>query len=255
MKAVVVAVVLALAADPPNDGPVDGVRAPGIRPSTMRILSMTAESDPQGMDGKSLALLGTGDQVADDLARWTTLAGDPCAWKPDGKGAVLAGPDAIRTAREFGDFQLHLEFNLPQVSDSFGQGKANSGVLIHGLYELAILDSFGLPPKIDGCGSIYRLLAPDVNASEPPGLWQTFDVVFRAPRFADDGSLRERPRVTVLLNGRFVQNNVEIPSRTPASPTAPLDGADAPPLPATGPLVLQGNAQGVRFRNIWVRVP
>jgi hypothetical protein len=255
MNAVAVAVALALAADPPVDGPVDGVRAPGIRPSTMRILSMTAESEPQGMDGKSLSLLGTGDQVAEDLARWTTLAGDPCPWLPDGKGAIVAGPEAIRTQREFGDFQLHLEFNLPQVSDSFGQGKANSGVLIHGAYELAILDSFGMPPKIDGCGSIYRRLAPDVNAAEPPGLWQTYDVVFRAPRFADDGSVRELPRVTVLLNGRFVQNNVEIAGRTPPSPTAPLEAADAPPLPATGPIVLQGNPQGVRIRNIWVRVP
>ena len=255
MNAVVITVLLAMAADPPAGGAVDGVRPPGIRPSTMRILSMTAESEPQGMDGKSLALLGTGDQVADDLARWATLAGGPCPWLPDGKGAIVAGPEAIRTQREFGDFQLHLEFNLPQVSDSFGQGKANSGVLIHGAYELAILDSFGLPPKIDGCGSIYRRLAPDVNAAEPPGLWQTYDVVFRAPRFADDGSVRELPRVTVLLNGRFVQNNVEIAGRTPSSPTAPLEAADAPPLPATGPIVLQGNAQGVRFRNIWVRVP
>jgi hypothetical protein len=221
----------------------------------MRILSMTAESEPQGMDGKSLSLLGTGDQVADDLSRWTTLEGHPCPWRPDGKGAVIAGPDSIRTQREFGDFQLHLEFLLPDVSDAFGQGKANSGVLLHGVYELAILDSFGLPPKVDGCGSIYRLLAPDVNATEPPGLWQTYDVVFRAPRFAEDGSVRERPRVTVLLNGRFVQNNVEIPHRTPANPTAPLDGAGGPPLPATGPIMLEGNGQGLRFRNIWVRVP
>jgi len=234
-------------------GPVGGARAPGIRPSTMRILSMTAEADPQGMDGKTLSLLRRDEGILDDLVKWTTLSGDPCPWRVDGKRGLLAGAEPIRSVREFGDLQLHLEFLLPETVNAFGQGKANSGLLLLGAYELQILDSFGQPPRIDGCGAFYRVAAPEVNAVEPPGLWQTFDVVVRAPRFDAEGAVLEYPRATVLLNGRVIHNNLELTRRTPASATA--DEADPAPPPARGPIVLQGNTQGVRFRNIWVRVP
>jgi hypothetical protein len=162
----------------------------------------------------------------------------------DGSVLVTAGSDAI-TKREFGDFQLHLEFRCPPLPGKSGQAKGNSGVYLHGRYEVQVLDSFGEPPAGNGCGGIYSIAAPLVNASRPGGEWQTYDIFFLAPRFFDNGKVKTLPRVTVLHNGIVIHNNLELHGTTPG-------GIDDEMVP-TGPLLLQDHGDPVRYRNIWMR--
>ena len=106
------------------------------------------------------------------------------AWKPleDGSLQCNPGKGSIVTKQQFGDMKLHLEFWLPLMEGSFGQGRANSGVIINNIYEVQVLDSFGLVPSMGDCGAVYNTARPRVNASFPPEQWQTYDIVFRAPR-------------------------------------------------------------------------
>ena len=126
-----------------------------------------------------------------------------------------------------------------------GQARANSGVYLHGRYEVQVLDSYGLESKYDDCGAIYEIARPVVNACRKPGLWQTYDIVFRAPRLDAEGKMAEAPRLTVLHNGVAVQSNVTVPRPTRAGIAADM--------PATGPLMLQDHGNPVRYRNIWIR--
>lgn len=179
-----------------------------------------------------------------------TSAWNGGAWKPLDDGSLQCEPNkgSITSKRTFGDMKLHLEFWLPLMSEAFGQGRANSGVIINNIYEVQVLDSFGLVPSMGDCGSIYDQTRPKVNASLPPEQWQTYDITFRAPRMNADGSVSEKARVTVDLNGVRVQNNV------------PIEGATAghqpgkPPVnAATGPLHLQDHGNRVRYRNVWIQ--
>jgi hypothetical protein len=180
-------------------------------------------------------------------AGWVQRDGSPSQWVIQADGSVLAaGGDAI-TELEFLDFQLHVEFLYPLMEEKTGQARANSGVYLHGRYEIQVLDSFGLPPAADGCGAIYSVAAPLVNASRPPDTWQSYDIVFRAPRYGPVDELLEGPRVTVLHNGIAVQNNVEIPRATRAG----LERGGF--MRTMGPIMLQYHGDPVRYRNIWVR--
>ncbi len=175
---------------------------------------------------------------------WIGRDGSPIAWTVEEDGSVTAvGGDAY-TRRQFGDFQLHLEFLCP-VMAAKGQGRANSGVYLHGRYEVQVLDSYGDKPAPNGCGAIYSLVAPLASASKPPGQWQSYDIVFRAPRYGPADQLVERPRVTILHNGIVIHNNLEIPGVTPGG----LDRGNG----ASGPLMLQYHGDPVRYRNIWIR--
>jgi hypothetical protein len=165
----------------------------------------------------------------------------PVKWSIE-EGALVVKPRAgnIYTKEPFQDFTLHLEFNLPYLPDRTGQSKANSGVKLHGLYEIQILDSLENPTyPAGGCGSIYRQKDPDKNVSRKPGEWQTYDITFRAPRFD------EKPRVTLVWNGVKVHDNVEIKGITNAK-------AESNPLVKQGPLMLQDHGSPVKFRNIWI---
>ena len=143
------------------------------------------------------------------LDRWTTRAGTPAAWRLERRYMeVSPGAGDILTNDRFADFQLHLEFWLPLLPQASGQSRANSGVYLQGRYEIQVLDSFEHAPSLDSCGAIYGQAAPSRNASRPPERWQTYDIVFRAPR---DG---ERARVTVWHNGVAIHNNVEIAGPT-----------------------------------------
>ncbi len=176
---------------------------------------------------------------------WRQRDGQSSAWIVQPDGSVLVhGGDAISEA-SFGDFQLHLEFRCPPLPDKTGQAKGNSGVYLHGRYEVQVLDTFGLSPADSGCGGIYSVAAPLVEASRPGGSWQTYDIIFRAPRLDDTGAVLEPARVTVLQNGTVIHNNLELPRATPGG----LDQEIA----ATGPLLLQDHGDAVRYRNIWIR--
>jgi hypothetical protein len=134
-----------------------------------------------------VVLLPFAPDKAPDAAAWN---GGP--WKPQDDGSLQCDPGkgSIRTKQSFGDIRLHVEFWLPLMADSFGQGRANSGVIINNIYEVQVLDSFGLVPSAGDCAAIYSQTRPKVNASFPPEQWQTYDITFRAPRMDPDGSVK-----------------------------------------------------------------
>lgn len=186
------------------------------------------------------------------LAGWESVKtpGAPAAWTLE-SGAMIVKPEsgAIRTKAAFGDIQLHLEFRAPPVIKGRGQGRGNSGVFFMERYELQVLDSYENKTYVNGqLGSIYKQHPPLVNAARPPGEWQTYDVVFTAPRFNEDGSLRSPARITAFLNGVLIQNNVELLGPTEYR-GRPVYRAHAARLP----LQLQDHGDLVAFRNIWVR--
>jgi len=176
---------------------------------------------------------------------WNQRDGAPSAWVVQDDGSVLVkGGDAV-TARTFRDFQLHLEFLCPEMPEKQGQARANSGVYLHGRYEVQVLDTHGMPPFASGCAAIYSIAQPQINASRPAGAWQTYDMVFLAPRLDDEGNMREPGRITVIHNGIVVHNNLALPHATPGG----LDER----VVAAGPILLQDHGDPVRYRNIWVR--
>lgn len=195
------------------------------------------------------------------LDAWEPARADGHLWRlEDGAMVVIptpapAQPCDQRTKQAFGDVQLHLEFRTPAVVRGAGQGRGNSGVFFMGLYEIQILDSYDNATYVNGqAGSVYKEHAPLVNASRPPGEWQTYDVVFIAPRFAADGALVSPARMTAFHNGVLVLHDVVLTGPTPNGasyllPTLPPYAAHAAKLP----LVLQDHRNPVAFRNIWVR--
>ncbi len=176
---------------------------------------------------------------------WQRKDGSESLWIIQDDGSVQAADSDAVTSSTFRDFQLHVEFFCPKMPGSEGQGRSNSGVYLHGRYEVQILDSFGDPPTANGCGALYSIAAPIVNASRPPGMWQTYDIVFRAPRMDDEDKVTELPRLTVLHNGIVIHNNLELPNTTPG-------GLDRK-MVDVGPLLLQFHGDPVRYRNIWLR--
>ncbi|MCC6421477.1 MAG: DUF1080 domain-containing protein [Gemmataceae bacterium] len=187
-----------------------------------------------------------------NLDAWVSAKteGAPAPWKIEGDAMVCVPKSGnIRTREAFGDLQLHLEFRTPSVVSGEGQGRGNSGVFLMGIYELQILDSYQNPTYVNGqAGSIYKQYAPLVNSSRRPGEWQTFDVIWIAPRFGADGSLLRPARMTVLHNGVIVQHDAVLKGHTPNR------GLPAyRPHAARLPLALQDHNNTIAFRNIWVR--
>jgi hypothetical protein len=183
-----------------------------------------------------------------DLSRWMQKDGSPAKWKvADGYFQVVPKTGDIITRQPFGDMQLHVEFAEPSPPVGQDQDRGNSGVIIMGLYEIQVLDSYKSATYPDGqAGAVYGQYPPMVNASRPPGQWQTYDIVFRAPRFDASSKLVRPAYVTVLQNGVLVQDHVEI--RGPTATGEPYK-AHAENLP----LELQDHNHPVRFRNIWLR--
>jgi hypothetical protein len=177
-----------------------------------------------------------------DLSQW-----DNSPWIVENGVAVSHGGDT-QTKRTFGDCQLHLEWVSPEKVEGEGQGRGNSGVFLMGIYELQILDSYQNPTYFDGqAGAIYKQHPPLVNVCRKPGEWQSYDIIFSAPRFAD-GKLEKPAYVTVLHNGVLIQDHFEIQGET-AWDLAPAYHPHA----AKGPLRLQFHGNPVKFRNIWIR--
>ena len=162
---------------------------------------------------------------------------------------VVPGTGGIQTKMKFGDCQLHIEFSAPDKVESQGQGRGNSGVFFQNRYELQVLDSYNNRTYRNGqAGSIYKDHAPLVNAMRGPLEWNTYDVVYTAPRFKADGRLDSPARITVLHNGVVVQNNVTITGLTNyiGLHTYPDDHGD-------DVISLQDHGNTTQFRNIWIR--
>lgn len=185
-----------------------------------------------------------------DLAEWQTQDGKPANWKVEqGIVTVTKGAGVIKTRKAFGDCQLHVEWRTPAEVKGEGQGRGNSGIFLMGLYELQVLDSYNNRTYSNGqAGSIYKQTAPLANASRKPGEWQTYDIIFTAPRFNKDSSVKSQGRITVLHNGVLVQNNTAIWGATQYIGIATNTWHKE-----KEPIVLQDHGDAVSFRNIWVR--
>ena len=184
------------------------------------------------------------------LSEWRAEDGAPAKWiVRDGYVEVKPGTGTMVTARGFGDVQLHIEWATPATVTGQGQDRGNSGVFLMGIYELQVLDSYQNDTYPDGqAGAIYGQNPPLVNAVRGPGQWQSYDIIFRRPRFKADGTLERPARMTVLLNGVLIQDNFELVGPT-ANRSQPPYRAHADKLP----LRLQDHGNPTRFRNIWVR--
>jgi hypothetical protein len=179
-----------------------------------------------------------------DLSKWN--GGEK--WEVKDGYAVVMGGD-ITTKDSFGDYQLHVEFATPEKVSGSGQGRGNSGVFLANRYEVQVLDSYENKTYFDGqCASLYKQSPPMVNACRKPGEWQSFDILFTAPRFAEDGMVLKPGYVTVIHNGVAVQNHFELQGGT---------FYDRPPSyqkhPEKQPIRLQNHGNPVKYRNIWIR--
>ena len=185
-----------------------------------------------------------------DLANWESIKGGPADWTV-GTGEFVIAPrsGSIQTREKFGDVQLHVEWMVPPLPPARkGQDRGNSGIFLQGLYEVQVLDSLENATYVNGqAGSIYKQYAPLVNAERPAGQWQSYDIVYQAPRFYGDGSLAEPARMTILLNGVLVQNNVPLrgPTEYRGEPLYKPHGE--------APLLLQAHNNEVHYRNLWLR--
>ncbi|MBP6023413.1 3-keto-disaccharide hydrolase [Ferruginibacter sp.] len=185
-----------------------------------------------------------------DTANWTGMSSKLFGWQAEETLFTVAPSTGnIHTKKSFGDCQLHLEWKEPIVVKSEGQGRGNSGIFFMGRYELQVLDSYNNTTYSNGqTGSIYKQHIPLVNVCRAPGEWQTYDVIFTAPRFGNDSMLKSPARITVFQNGVLVQNNTEIwgPTTYRGIPKYVKHGDKEP-------LELQDHGDLVSYRNIWIR--
>lgn len=183
-----------------------------------------------------------------DLANWRGRDG-AAKWKlENGYMEVVPSTGDIQTVQEFGDCQLHLEWSEPAVIKGESQGRGNSGVFLMGSYEIQVLDCYQNPTYADGStGGIYGQCPPLVNACRKPGEWQTYDIIWLAPRF-ENGKLIRPAYVTVLQNGVLLHHHKML-----IGPTCHRTVEPYKPHPSVGPLKLQDHGDLVRFRCIWYR--
>lgn len=186
-----------------------------------------------------------------DLSEWKGRNG-AAQWEVNnGTMTVKKGTGDISTKKEFGDYQLHIEWLIPTDISGKSQARGNSGVFMQDRYELQVLDNYNNRTYANGqAGSIYKQNPPLVNAMRKPGEWNTYDIVYTAPRFKENGTLFSPARITVLHNGVLVQNNFEI--------KGPTEYIGLPSYKAHGkaPIHLQDHgdpSKAISFRNIWIR--
>lgn len=194
-----------------------------------------------------------------NLNQWLTVKDKSAAkWTvKDNIFTVNKGTGNIETKQSFLNYQLHIEWLIPANITGSGQARGNSGLFLASTgggdsgYELQLLDSYNNSTYSNGqAGSIYKQAIPLVNASKKPGEWQSYDIVWSAPVFNDNGSLKTAARVTVLHNGILIQNNVEIKGET-VYIGAPFYKKHGP-----SPIKLQDHgdpSEPISFRNIWIR--
>jgi hypothetical protein len=194
-----------------------------------------------------------------DLSEWISSKDNSAAkWTvSNGVFTVKKGTGNIQTKKSFTNYQLHVEWKIPANITGSGQARGNSGLFLAAFgkgddgYELQVLDSYKNKTYVNGqAGSIYKQYPPLVNPNLAPGTWQTYDIVWTAPTFNEDGTLKSPARVTAFLNGVLVQNNTELKGVTKyiGQPEYKKHGA--------APIRLQDHgdpSEPISFRNIWIR--
>lgn len=186
-----------------------------------------------------------------DLSKWRNDKGADAAWKVE-NGYMEVAPKAgnIFTREEFGDFQLHFEFATPAVVKGNSQGRGNSGVFLHGIYEVQVLDSYENITYADGqLGGIYGQYPPLANSAKKPGEWSSYDVIFEGPRFDAEGKVTRKASVTVIVNGVVLQHKKEYMGSTKHKEVADYNNVKK----TRGPIGLQDHGDLMRFRNMWLR--
>jgi hypothetical protein len=184
-----------------------------------------------------------------DLSKWKSKDGGEAKWVVKDGYAEVNGTGDIVTKESFGDCQLHIEWAAPAQVKGEGQGRGNSGVYLQGRYEVQVLDSYNNTTYYHGqAGGIYKQYAPLVNACRKPGEWQSYDIIFRAPRFDEEKNLAKPATMTVLHNGVLIQDHVELLGTTDHAATPKYTAH-----PLKEPIRLQDHGNPVRFRNIWIR--
>ncbi|MCS1408345.1 MAG: hypothetical protein M2R45_01520 [Verrucomicrobia subdivision 3 bacterium] len=182
-----------------------------------------------------------------DFSKWESIKGGPIKWEVTNGAMTVNRTGNIRTKETFGDVQLHIEWATPRKIEGEGQGRGNSGVYLQGRYEIQVLDSYNNKTYPNGqAGAFYGNNPPLVNASKKPGEWQTYDIIFIAPKLTKDGTDVIPGSFTVFHNGVLIQNHIPISGKKTTA--AAFSGAAA-----KGPLVLQDHSNPVRYRNIWIR--
>ncbi|MEX0981955.1 MAG: DUF1080 domain-containing protein [Bacteroidales bacterium] len=152
--------------------------------------------------------------------------------------------NSIFTKRKFSDLFLHLEFRLPLMPESSGQYRANSGIIFNDVCEVQILDSYGLEGKWRDCGALYRISPPKVNACGPPLTWQTYDIIYHAPKYDKQGQRIENGEITVYHNGKRIHYKYPLKR----GPEKLENGA----VSFTTNIEFQDHWYVLWFRNVWV---
>ena len=213
-------------------------------------------SQPQNAPSDAIVLFD-----GKNLSEWVS-AGDstkPAAWTvSDGSFTVKKGTGNIQTKRSFLDYQLHIEWKIPADITGSGQARGNSGVFLASTgkgdegYEIQVLDSYNNETYVNGqAGSIYKQYIPLVNDNKKPGEWQTYDIIWTAPRFNTDGSLKSPARITAFHNGVLIQNNTELKGITVYTGAPHYKKSHG-----ASPIKLQDHgdpSEPISFRNIWIR--
>lgn len=187
-----------------------------------------------------------------DLSAWESAKGGPAQWiVRNGAFTIDKKTGDIQTKQKFENFQLHIEWQIPENITGSSQVRGNSGVYLQGLYEIQILDCYNNETYVNGqTGSVYKQTPPLANAMRKPGEWNVYDIIYSAPVFRGDGAYRVPPYVTVIQNGVLLQNHTAILGTTEyiGFPKVSRHGA--------GPILLQSHGDPsppISFRNIWIR--
>jgi hypothetical protein len=216
----------------------------GKRPQPTIVAAGGKPEAPIAPPSDAIVLLG----ARDDLSAWQMTDGSAATWVMK-DGVLQTGKGVMQTKQQFTDFQLHLEWATPAEVKGDSQGRGNSGVFLLGKFEIQILDSHHNITYPDGqAAAMYGQYPPLVNVSRGPGEWQSYDIIFTAPRFSGGGTLEKPATVTVLHNGVVVHNGTSFWGPTRHRSVVPY-ATDM----ATGPIALQDHGNPVRYRNIWIR--
>lgn len=205
---------------------------------------------------KNAAMTAPSDAIVlfdgSNLSQWVNTKGEPAQWTVhNGIMTVDKSKGDILTKDKFGDFQLHIEWCVPEGIEGKSQGRGNSGIFLQDMYEIQVLDCYKNETYVNGqTGSIYKQTPPLVNAMRKPGEWNVYDIIYTAPTFTKDGRYRTHPTVTVIQNGVVLQNNTVILG------TTEYIGFPKIKPHGDGPIRLQSHgdpSKPISFRNIWIR--